>query len=591
MKNKIRTRINALLISLSFIICHLSFSVALVSCSDYADYNEVPVDATAAGNQTLWENISQNPLLSDFAALVKRSGFDADLDNSHVYTVWAPVNGSFNPSDYASLTDEQLLFRFVKNHVAEYSHSASGQVEERVHTLNEKSYTFKGNSNYTFDGYDITQPNLPNINGLLHITNGVAQFYPNIYEFVEQAEGIDSLSKYFMSYETSTLDRNASVKGPVVGGEQTYIDSVIVTTNSILGRDRLNAKLDNEDSTYTFLMPTNDAFMEMYNKIKPLHNYVNEMKVLDVANFTKAGDSKEKTARTNATYLQDSLTRKIIVDNLVFSNNDGYNTWLTGNPTYLGTDTLRNTKGEKYSNPQELLAPTVSDNVMSNGHARIVDSLAFISWELYAPQISASPRNNLVGDLSVMSGNKQTIHVIDESSSVFGEESGITDFRFTEIYPKTESGKASAYIELPNVLSTTYRFYVVYLPWYCGTNDQRPTPLNFELSYSTARGATDSYKFSSKYLESGKASDANPKTLNLTTAFVNDPMKTDTVYIGEFTFPVAYQGLGSEYRPTIMLTSPVSTLNKTQMATYSRYYKILAILLKPVEFDEYEKSK
>ena len=82
--------------------------LAATSCSDFSDYNEAPVDAAASGNKTLWENISENPQLSDFAALVTRAGFQQELLNARSYTVWAPVNGSFNVSAYDGLSADDL---------------------------------------------------------------------------------------------------------------------------------------------------------------------------------------------------------------------------------------------------------------------------------------------------------------------------------------------------------------------------------------------------------------------------------------------------------------------------------------------------
>lgn len=49
------------------------------SCSDFEDYNTVPTDVTASANKTLWENISADSELSDFAALVKKAGYDDEL--------------------------------------------------------------------------------------------------------------------------------------------------------------------------------------------------------------------------------------------------------------------------------------------------------------------------------------------------------------------------------------------------------------------------------------------------------------------------------------------------------------------------------
>ena len=76
--------------------------------------------------------------------------------------------------------------------------------------------------------------------------------------------------------------------------------------------------------------------------------------------------------------------------------------------------------------------------------------------------------------------------------------------------------------------------------------------------------------------------------LTMETAFENDPMKTDTVFIGRFTFPVAYNGLGNDYQPNIRITSPINVFNPTQMETYTRNVRIAAIIMKPVEYDEFE---
>jgi hypothetical protein len=79
--------------------------------------------------------------------------------------------------------------------------------------------------------------------------------------------------------------------------------------------------------------------------------------------------------------------------------------------------------------------------------------------------------------------------------------------------------------------------------------------------------------------------------VNANSAFTNDPQKTDTVFIGRFTFPVAYSGLGEDYYPSIRVTSPISVFSSQQLQTYTRDVRIAAILLRPVELDEYEAEK
>ena len=206
--------------------------LAATSCSDFSDYNEAKLDSTPSGNLTLWENISQNPQLSEFAQLVKKTGFDSELNNTRYLTVWAPANGTFNRADLETLTDSALLAQFIKSHVAEYGHAATGLLNERVHTLNDKSFTFAGSGNYTFDGVDITATNMPSINGLMHMLNGAARFFPNLYEYIFMAQGVDSLRQQFLKYQRTYLDPDASIKGPMVNGVQTYIDSVLIVVDS-----------------------------------------------------------------------------------------------------------------------------------------------------------------------------------------------------------------------------------------------------------------------------------------------------------------------------------------------------------------------
>jgi uncharacterized surface protein with fasciclin (FAS1) repeats len=570
------------------------------SCSDFSDYNDTPADANPAGNQTLWQNISANGDLTDFASLVKKAGFDVELDNSKSFTVWAPKNGTFNVADYASLSKEDLLQQFVKNHIAEYGHLASGAVDTRIHTLNEKSYTFEGNGGqYTFDGITISKANQPGNNGLMHIMDGAAQFKYNLYEYLKVAPDIDSLRNHFMRYELNYLDENASVKGPMVNGMQTYIDSVIVTNNTLV--NQLGARIANEDSSYTFIMPNNDAFQKMYDKVKPYYNYITTTKMQDVENFTKAADSQTKTVTVDAAYMNDSLVRRIIVRNLLYSNNDAYNQWLVGEGESV--DTIRSTTRGKFSNPNALMedylvATPVS---MSNGFVRLVDSLAFYSWETYCPEIELSPRYNLKALFpNSAKAENSTLYHSDGSpmTDILGPETTETEYRFKRIIPGGDRAKPDFYLSLPNVKSAKYNLYVVFIPTarYNGL-DGRPNWLNFQINYCNEKGTLVTRNLSKaladKILAGEEVTNADYNkvtSVGTGTAFTNDPEKTDTVFIGQMDFPIAYDGLGDEYYPNLRVTSPISVFNNTQLATYSREVCIAAVLMRPVELEEFEEK-
>ena len=327
---------------------------AATSCSDFSDYNETPSTGNMSADKTLWENISQNENLSDFAALVKKAGFDAALSQSHFYTVWAPANGTFDAQALMAEDSTKVLKEFVKNHIADYNHVISGAIDERIKVLNEKSYDFVGDGSYTYDGLNITTLNQPSINGIMHILNGAAQFYPNIYEQATSATGldIDSVVNFFKRYEIQTLDTKNSVLGPTVNGKQTYIDSVMIVTNTAF--DMLHAKVSKEDSSYTMLAPTNEAWVAQYNKVKKYYNYIATTSAQDMAEATSTSSAPTSKVTIDPAYQSDSMAVLGVVGCLLYNNNNYYNDWLKeeGKQPF---DTLKSTTRLLFTNPEEIM--------------------------------------------------------------------------------------------------------------------------------------------------------------------------------------------------------------------------------------------
>lgn len=577
---------------------------AVTSCSDFDDYNEIPVASRPEANQTLWTTIDNHPKLLNFKALMQKSGFDAELIKSCSYTVWAPIDGSYQVEDYQNLTQAELLKQFVKSHVAQYSHQASGKIDERIHTLNEKSFAFVGDGSYTYDGVEVTETNIPGTNGLLHFINGVATFFPNLYEYLQTVQGVDSIRNYILGYDMSELDQTKSVKGPIVNGLQTWIDSVMVTRNSFL--ESVNADIDCEDSTYTILLPTDKAYNSLYEKIKPTNFFMKEVTALDYEKMSSASDmsSTKKFKIEDPEYLSDSLTRHSVACNLFFNNKDIYNRWIVGNGE--STDTLRNTQSKpesrKFSNPDDILNKyrVGEPEKLSNGYARVVDSLAFYPWETYNPSLWINP-NDYVKDekVKIYVGGKRPNMLVPDTmlTKVFGEDHKFDRYRYLWIDSAGEYTKSDIFIPLPEVKSTTYNFYVVFMPsaWPYFGNDSRPNLLNFQLIYDagTNDGKLTTYNFSKAYADSlltGGQLPIVPAKVDAKTAFENNPQVTDTVFIGRKEFPVSY-GEMDGYYPFIHISSPISVFNKAQKGKYTRDVRIAAILLKPVELDEFDKEK
>ena len=139
-------------------------------------------------------------------------------------------------------------------------------------------------------------------------------------------------------------------------------------------------------------------------------------------------------------------------------------------------------------------------------------------------------------------------------------------------------------MKLPNVLSTTYNIYCVIVPPYdqefVSTSEFRPNQLDFDLSYCDANG-----KLATTLSGSGRTA------VHLASKLENDPTRIDTMFVGTFTFPVAYRGLGERIYPNLKITTDFNVFDRTAMEQYTRDLRIASIILRPVEQDEYEATK
>lgn len=546
--------------------------LAVTSCSDFSDYNDTPVSDVQQAERTLWDNISQNDQLSDFATLVKKAGFDDELSQPHYYTVWAPLNGTYDASSLMSADSATVLYQFVKSHIAEYNHSVSGLVDERIHALNRKSFAFEGDGQYTYAGHTLRQLNLPNSNGIMHLLDGAARFYPNLYEYLFSCEGIDSVATFFKRYETSVLDTKNSVLGPTINGKQTYIDSVMITSNSLL--NRIKAKLDKEDSTYTMLVPTNEAWLAHYDKISKCYNYINTTVAQNIDEATSTSSAPTASVTVDAAYTKDSLTRLHLVSDLVYNNNNYYNNWLIDD-TVEPYDTLYSTTYGYMTNPQEIMSRVIDRETMSNGTFCLVDSLAFRPWESWCFPLGQSPLYS-----RTWTGSNTMVYIDNtffDDIKYVPKNPAQKQLGYLWVTPLSNYGKPQLDVKLRNVLSTTYNIYIVLAPGQDvgedadGNKFLKPNMLDFTLSYCDAKGKLATQKLNQKV--------------------VNDPTRVDTLAVGTFTFPVAYAGLGDNVYPNLKITTDFGVFDKAKMAAYTRDFSIISILMKPVELEEFEATK
>ncbi len=568
-------------------------------CSDYDDWNTVQEDSNPAAEQTLWENITSQSQISDFVKVLKKAGLQETLSANRYYTVWAPLDGTFNVDSVMNCTDNAILQQFINNHIAEYNHLAKGNLYERVKTLNKKSYEFMlSDGNYTYNAQPLVANmyNLPSSNGTLHVINGESEFLPNGLEALSMIEGIDTVATYIMQYNDTTLDTRSSVIGPVVNGKQTYLDSVFTTSNTLT--TRLRARIESEDSTYSILLPTNEAYIKQYNTIKPFFKFYDGMKCEVYNETTNSFESQTITASTlgvNFAFLSDSLTRRTIVDNLFYSNNNPYNMHLVKADAVNNNDTIVSTRRDKFSNGDEIFNEQyiVNKERLSNGFGYVVDTLAFKPWETYNPPI-VTPGFFAERHVNELTFSRVSVPQDYVNTDLVTLKPGQTlSFCWAT---SGERSKPEVDYTIDGVMATTYNIYAVIPPANVDLRDTvnavKPNILNFSYNgyYVDENGKTQ-YTNSDLVFKNERydgESIVQGGTAKLQdTDFVNDTSKVDTMFLGRLTIPYCYAGTG--YAPNIKVTSSarINVLRKAILENYSRDIRICSIIFRPLDYEAY----
>ena len=595
--------------------------LAATSCSDFSDYNAIDASAHPSADKTLWENIKANANLSDFAQVLEKVGYDKVLNESHTYTVWAPVNDSFDKDSLLSLSDSKIIKEFVKNMVADYAHQETDINDTTVFMLNEKLLKFHGKntSNMTFDGQpliansELSAYNYPSTNGILYTISNPSTFRYNGYEIITDAK--DKASKFYdmvMKYQTVTLDEKNSVKGEIVNGLQVYDDSVLIVRNSLI-ENTLRSKLTNEDSLYTVLIPNDEAWDEAYNRIAKYYNYISEMNYQDLEDkdfpSVKGGGNSAGTAfmalgagkklvklsskpsdsefEDNASYWTDSIAKRNITNNLIYSEtNTRYNYKLADGQKFEEGDTLYTTTRQKLTNLPELDKATMETKTLSNGHARIINDIPFKSWETYAPEI----RTRRVGRYLTSNGSKVSNVIytnVSKDICTFDKPDETNLY-----YVRVNVSEGSAYapemdFKLPDVLSTTYDIYAVVVPGWIENQDnpnyeRKPYTLRFDINYTNEKNEEVRGRFNGEGLVTEAA-----KVVKVP-AFVCGAEKVDTIKLGRVTFPVCYAG--TEAYPNIKVYCTLTSFGSANRKKYDQQIRIANIIMKPIDLVEYEEK-
>ncbi len=572
------------------------------SCSDYSDYNTVPVDSNPSANNTLWENIVSDPQLTKFAALAQQCKFSEALNSPRFYTVWAPTNEAISEAEFNRLMASDsatIVKQFIQQHITEYNYPVSSALENKtIISLNLKHHDFTQSS---FDGFPYAAINQPATNGVMHKINGYSEFFPNLYENIDNLVGCDSLKKYIQKYDEYYLDVNASVIGPLVNGQQTYLDSVMKKRNNVI-RSIMRADLEAEDSTYCMIIANDKAWKDAYDKIYPCYNYIAKMDYMDLSKKeVKASDANATTAKadkaveTTKQVLQDSITCRNIVNNLVYSNFYQKNLPYFGQGTFVEEDTTLSTSGHFLTNAQEVINHTVETAEMSNGMTRTVDSLTTYPWETYNPVISST---RPAQTLKVKKLTTWNILGVTEDSPLLRKVPKMIKkwilpetsrfFTYTAVDSANVEGSGGSPefdFALRNVRSATYHIYVVVVPPVFDPNPViKPYYLSFYLSWTDANNKQQ-YTMLPLGVKKGFEITTDNGTSTSKVTYVGDPELVNVIDLGEFTFPASYYGLDAY--PSLMMAHTKTYGTSGNRRKYDQLMRVAGVYLVPKEYNDY----
>lgn len=562
----------------------LAAGAMTTACSDWDDhYDNNGVSGSAS--ETIWENVKANANLSQFADLMHKAGYDEVINTTQTYTVWAPLNGTFNYDSLNALPLNNLKQHFAMNHVARFNYPASGSVDAAVTMLNKKVMSFLGNGTYTFNGVEVVSPNVASSNGMLHVTNGMVNYMANLFESLDSmALPIDSISRYFHNYDQKVLDEANSVKGPVVDGRLTYLDSVFVEQNILLYLHK--AMIHLEDSNYTMLLPSDEAWQKAYKAVKSCFNYKPFTFVKDIpqTSLKKATAENFDTGSTNLDFdlLNDSIIHYMICKDLFFNNNLYHNRVLNDLQTgdQLSVDSLVNTdRSIFYGNDASDMFAGARRIDKSNGSMWLTDSLRLRPWLTYNPIIKIQGE---YGAAKSYNAGATTIVPISKAEQNPDIQGNVSNGYYLTVTPSAPASNPEAIFYLPEVRSTTYAVYVCFVPENINastyTDNVRPNIVQVTMGYNDLKG-----KPQEQVLKVGTKS-----------LFQSDITKVDTVYVGDFTFPLCYYGTGisnitqASYAPYIRINSRAA--GKPNVSPYDRNLRIDYIMLVPKDLDNYIKE-
>lgn len=561
----------------------LTLSLTLTGCSDsWNDHYDARSGNETAVEGTIWDVVSTDPELSNFRSVIEECGYSSLLASMQSFTLFAPTNANFTEAMRDSIINvyrsqhtranggkelrNEAIAQFIYNHLSRYKSSVTSGTDAIIKMMNGKRLLLTENS---FDGKEFVKSNIKTDNGIIFYIKNPLVFKPNIYEYITKTtnrdEDMDSLNAFLSNsrFCFDEFDAESSVPGDIVDGKTQYLDSVTVLRNTILEK-WYYAGLNDEDSTYTLVAPTNDLWKQQLAKYQTYFKYNAD----DTDITPEMRDSMEYTfprwAIISGTAFSKTFNSEQALNDSAFSTN--------AVPYRFRYDYYGSYKDKYYQYDKPNASGGIFDGTIeeqcSNGvikKASVLnapDTLRFL--QKLVQWVGTSSANSL--DSVYTSSTSTPVYNIVTKDSPFYDK--LIGHSFVTISPTSNSGRPQCQFHMNNVLSNVkYKVYLLTVPAISGDT------LDVKNDKSTT------YRVTMKLRNNGKNEDVTVKPVGSSSNYVDVTTVTGKVekhYLGTYKFDYSSYGLENS-RVKIHLNS-----RKTGSDIETKRIRLSAIIFEPV---------
>ncbi len=600
--------------------------MAVPSCSDDhfdPEYNGGDNPQAVDATKTLWEHICENPKLTKFRKIAETAKYWKDdthpvadwtyadiLKSGQIATVWAPEDDDFPDTEYQKWLNMcetegyNVQQQFLGNHIALWRKNVSDNNTDTIKMINGKNLVFdkSESENVNIQGIPLKEKNTPAMNGVLHTIGGIAPFHYNFYEYLKFSPSLPLLSEYVVSNDTTEFYKEGSIEGlPDKNGRPQYVDSVYRKRNLLFENSRylpnsggekwdmyyecFRARINQEDSSFVMVMPTDEAFAKIKQKIAHLYKYPSFYE----DKYENEASESNKVVTRNITDPDSLMNMSMLMDlttPLVFNVRQqpktGSKLWEADEfikDKGASAKYLLNTYGDTLRTTDTWDKTSIFNGnmvKMSNGYGYEATEWAF-PRELYNPDIEVEANAGTVywmkntniykagpGSRTISFNNDKFSYIADRYGKVSRNDfyyiapkdattNPTIEFALTGNLPSTSDIVTSG--QYAEVMSGKYDIMVVMVPyWYTTISDAETVPERFhDQAYIDSIAATQKMSFSVKVRNNTNKGKADVLSSS-SPVFEYDGTKVDTITVWkDYEFPYSYKNLRFTY-PTLQIT-------------------------------------